>query len=160
MKKVLLFSAFISAAFASFAQDCSSAVNHNGHVTTQVQKASCSSVGNLVTATLWLSSDENGTYLHIYPVVNQDNKPFNIKAEPKERIQLTFVDGRVADTRMIIKSGAGVVIMLGSNITEAWDNTPVENIAWFENNAMEPSLELMVSDKANNKLMQALHCMK
>lgn len=160
MKKLLLIAALAVAATNSYAQDCSSIVSSSGKVKTQLQKASSESPGNVVTATLWLSRDADGYYLHISPVVVKDNKPLNIKGMAGERIQLTYTDGNALSSGLIKKQGNEVIVTLGNEMMDALAIMRLENIAWFENNAMQPSLQLLTNDIASQKLMQASTCLK
>jgi hypothetical protein len=159
MKKLLLIAALAVAATNSYAQDCSAMISAAGGVKTQLQKASSESADETVTAPLWLSRDNNGYYLHISPVVKKDNKAVNIKGLPGERVQLTFVDGNAFSSQLIKNTGSEVIIMLSQEIINMLNLMQIENISWYENNAMQPSLQLMLNDEANHKLMQSLSCM-
>ena len=160
MKKLLLIAACALSAPAGFAQDCANAVATAGNVKTQAQKATCTSADNKVTATIWLSRNESGQYIHINPVVNADKSPFQIKGKTGERLQMVFINGSVMDSHLIKKSGNEAVITLSNEIITMLATVPVESISWFENNAMQPSLYLPVNDNANQKLIAAADCLK
>lgn len=159
MKKLLLIAALAAATFNSYAQDCSSIVSSSGGMKTQLQKATSESANKLVSATLWLSRDNNGYYLHISPVVKADNKPFNIKGLPGERIQLTYTDGNTFNSQLIKSTGTEAIVMLSQDMVNALATLQVESVTWFENGTMEPSLQLIVNDMANQKLAKAASCL-
>jgi hypothetical protein len=159
MKKALFILGFIAAAWAGKAQDCKTIITATGNTRTQVQKATCHTANKEVTATVWLSRDNNGYYINIAAAA-KDNQPFNIKAQPGERVLLTFADGNVLESRMIKKTGNSVAITINDDMARSIATIPAESIAWYENNAMEPSLLLPVDDWASQLLSQAAGCLK
>ncbi len=126
---------------------------------TQAQKATCHTANEEVTATVWLSRDNNGYYVNFAPA-GKNNQPINIKAQPGELVQFTFADGNVSESRMIKKAGNSVAIAISNDMARSLTSIPTESIAWYENNAMQPSLLVPIDDKAGQLLSQAAGCLE